>query len=218
MLKKDIDSQRRIDVLLAEYNSQRAELFNHLTHFRQVQILVLGSLSIALPLLIVQIINLSPQILVSLLWFLVMIYSVTSMNMTGLQFSIDVMGFYIHTHIEPELNFLLPAKKDERRLLGWETALRNFRSKPVILLVNVIGTIGTLLLLILPAGTFLIVAEYVVALPSFSLNALSGVIPSSLNILRWFAWGVYVISLIGWISTVFIQLFEFQLVRKNNAN
>ncbi len=206
--------QNRIDVMLKEYESQRAEMFLHIEQQKQIIALILVSVSIAIPVLLGQVNNIDSGLLVGFLYFIALIYTVISMYAASLQLDIDVMGYYIYTYIEPELNQLLTNNEESKRIFQWETFIRKFRTKPHILFGFCIGTIGTTILIMLPGFTSLLIADFLSSESYMSSSALLPVVSSSIKLFGKFVWFMYVGSFLGWIAVIYIYIFDFRMVKK----
>ena len=213
MREKDFVVRSKVQILLHEYDSHREELFRNVQSHRQVIVIVLSSVSIALPLLLKQSEQINPVLLGGFLYFLVIMYSVVSMYTATLQYNIDVSAYYIDKYIRPKLVSLLSEDSNtvDDDILYWETYITQARAKPHVLYVNVSGTVGVLILLILPSIISLLMANY---LTSSSFSFLQAREVAFLIGLKKFAWIAYILSIIGWVFVVFIELFEFQMVKK----
>jgi len=209
------DNQVVVEIILKEYESQRSELFIHLHQHQQTLSIVLGSVSIAVPLLLGQINNIPPYLLVIFLYLLSIIYSIISAYTSQLQYNIDVMGYYIHNTLEPQLNKIVSKIDKNQKVLQWETFIRRLRNKPLVLISGILGTTGMVLLMALPAGASLFAARYVFSVaPSSNLL----IAENAILILEKFAWGAYIVSLAAWASIVALELFEFRMIEKNKNN
>lgn len=204
-----------VEIILKEYESQRSELFIHLHQHQQTLSIVLGSVSIAVPLLLGQLNNIPPYLLVIFLYLLSIIYSIISAYTSQLQFNIDVMGYYIHNKIEPQLNKIVSKIDKTQKVLQWETFIRRLRNKPLVLISGLLGTTGMVLLMALPAGASLFAARYVFSITP-SNNFLNS--ENAILLLGKFAWGAYIVSLAAWTSIIILELFEFRMIEKNENN
>lgn len=211
------DNQVVIQIILKEYDSQRSELFLHLQQHHQTLSIVLGSVSIAIPLLLGQINNIPPYLLEIFLYLLAIIYSVISAHTAQLQFNIDVMGYFIHNKLEPQLNEIVSKIDKNQKVLQWETFIRQLRTKPLVLISGGIGTAGMVLLMALPAGASLFAAKYVSSISSMPLNN-PIIVEKTISFLSNFSLGAYIISLAAWVAIVLLEVFEFRMVKKSDKN
>ena len=216
MPSKDYIIQNRINVLLKEYQSTRDEILHQLTHLRQILVLILGSVSIVVPLVFDKFSNLQPTILIVLLYLLSIIYSVVSMNAVTMQFEINVSGYYIKSYIEPRINELLSNDKKEYKAIYWDDFMSGLSSKPSIFVLRTMGTVGTVLLMILPAGISLYFAETILIPNLSTADSLISLLNNVLTYLQWFSWIIYVISVAGWIAIIFVGLFTFKMATKSD--
>lgn len=163
MFMSDINARNelRIDLLvevhLTEYQKLRDELVEALKSQQQTVVIALGSASIAIPILVGQSGSTPAHILAALLFGLGAIYAILAMNFSSAGYTIGVIGRYINTHLEVQLNDLLGAQSVER-VLSWESFLRNERSGKSPFILSSIGTISSLFLILLPSFLALVSA------------------------------------------------------------
>ena len=208
MATENLMLEKRIDALLKEYESHRSELFIHIQLHQQTLALFLGSVSIVIPILIGQLNAIPSTLLSGLLFLLAIIYSVISMHLATLQYNIDVMGYFIHSYIEPYLNELLPSANENQKVLYWETFIRNLRKKFFPLIAGTVGTTSTVILIQMPAGVALFAAIYFLLLPSTQ----TGIVGATV-LLGIIAVVFYGVSLFSWTSVVLLELRDFRMVK-----
>jgi hypothetical protein len=210
-MNSDQKNEIKIQVLIAEFEKLRDEMLQNITTTQQTIVVILGSVSVAIPLLLGQISNLSSVVITDLLYTLSIIYSVISLHFISTSHNIGMIGKYIHEVTEPQINNLLKSSKG-KEVLQWESFLKRERTHLINLFMSNTGTVGTVFLLLAPSLLSIAVGNYVITLPvqTSQQNPILPIVSSlslPLLIVAWIFFSFSVIStIIG--STSYLNVFR----------
>jgi hypothetical protein len=123
-----------------EYASIRDEINRDIDRQHQTIVYTLAAASVAIPLvstLFDRDLTLPPFVIPAVLYSLAIFISVVIMTFATSMYKIAVAAKYLHEYVEPEVNLLL-STQGPRRLLGWESFLRQHRRRfPEITLASI---------------------------------------------------------------------------------
>jgi hypothetical protein len=187
--------EAQLQIHLAQYEKLVDVQVQLINGQQQSIVLALGSASIAIPLLLGQTTNIPLGVITALLYILGIIYSVLGLDFASTSYSIGEIGKYIHEYVEPELNQIIKTVPGHR-VLYWETFIRQERARGLPLFLANIGSVGSLLLLLLPGAAALVAAQSLLAemqtsQPSTSLNFVLSLLP----LLAIAAWCIYLLTI-----------------------
>lgn len=200
-----MDDSQEIQAHIAEYTKLRDELLQVLNHQHQTIAWVLGSVSIAVPLLLGQTTNIAPIFIVVILYFLTIIYSIIAINFINNLFNIGAISRYLNDYIGPVANLLLRTKPNQK-VLNWEMFIKQERSRVIPALLSSAGGMANSILMFMPGSISLATSQIVLSLPNSALP-MSGLLIGLLNLLSVVAWASYVISIMLLLFATFYRLF-----------
>jgi len=189
-----------IQVYMQEYDKLREELIHYINVKNQIPVWVFGVASIAIPLLLTQTSNISPSIIASLLYATTIIFAGMTLIYVSTNFNVHQIAAYIRDFIEPQINQLVSTS--DFRGFQWETFVKQRRASFLNLFLEIVGEIGTILLLLLPGLASLMIAEYIKLLPQNSVSTQIVFQGGSnwLHFLTMIAWFLYLLSIISLIT------------------
>ncbi len=192
---KERTDEVQLQVHLTEYERLGDVQVQLINGQQQSIVLALGSASIAIPLLLGQTANIPLGVIVALLYILGIVYSVLGLDFASTSYSIGEIGKYIHEYIEPELNQMVKTTPGHR-VLSWESFIRHERARGLPMFLANIGSIGSLLLLLLPGAAALVAAQSLLAeIQTAQQNTLLNLVSSLLPLLSLFAWCIYLLTI-----------------------
>ena len=185
-------------VALVEYQKIRDEVFIHINNANQGIVLLLGSASVVLPLLISQTANLQLDLMIIVLDILCILYSAISMHITTSQYYINSESNYIYQNLAPRVNSLLNLKTPNEILQG-EHFNRQNRKNILAFLASTIGPAAVSIITIMPALISLLAIQYINTLqktiiPTYGFLS-NATLP--LNIVAWVFFATSIFSLIA---------------------
>lgn len=214
MAKKTIEqnSNHAIEVYLHEHGKLRDEIMHHVNTKLQIPVWSFGAASIAIPILLSQSENISKYVLAILFYSITIIFSAMAMNYAATLHGIHRITDYIREKIEPNVNKII--NKGKPSGFQYENYIKEKRRSILYLYLEVVGEIGTILLLVFPGFASLISATYALSLEqnldnpvaNFQINA------SVLNTLHAVSIGIYALSIFS-ILAVTIYAIRTALVR-----
>lgn len=200
-----------IQVYLTEFERLREEMIQSYTNQHQSVVLVMGSASVALPLLLGQTTNVTIVLIAALLYILTIAYAAIGLNYASEAYAIGEKSRYIHDYIEPEVNRILKTTA-EHKVLTWESFVRRERANVFSMFLAYVGQMGSLLLLLLPGGASLLTAEYLSsgmqATPSGTISQIVVFLLPWLSRLAWVSYALAIISII--LSILWFKLRWFE--------
>lgn len=188
-----------IQIHLTEFQKVRDELLQTLNSQQQLLVLILGSASIVFPLIGGQISNLSSHLIASILYTLVVIYSVIGLHYSYNLYFIGLLTKYIRDHLEPEVNRIMFTPSDKRTLLQWEPFSSKQRGTFPDILLSGLASIGTAVLLVLPSGFSLYLAQYILptAVAQSQQSPFQQFVSVALPVLSSIAWALFITTIIS---------------------
>ena len=206
----------QISIHLMEYDKLRDELLSAVGNLQQSVVLGLASISVAIPLLLSQAAKIPASITAGALCALSIVLSGMAMNFVSSTYAVAQVSYYIHTHIEPELNRLAQAVP-EHKVLQWESFARSERRGFLALFLSVIGPGGVMLLLFLPSAVSLATAYYVLSTPAAQAtqqDVASEIAQSWLCLLFGLAWFIYIAALVSLVLVTVYWILRKAITRR----